>query len=80
MYFLIHGLLREMRAVVAVDVLHRRVGTKKYTNTIYLITAAEDPIENPADLEATVQHMVQQVMVMQRKLRRGRVWLPGLVL
>jgi hypothetical protein len=50
-----------VRAVVAVDVLHRRVGTKKYTKTIYLITAAEDPIENPGDLQATVQHMVQQV-------------------
>ena len=30
--------------VVAVDVLHRRVGTKKYTKTIYLITTAEDKI------------------------------------
>ena len=56
-----HGV--NTRAVVAVDVLHRRVGTKKYTKTIYLITSAEDPIENPADLEATVQHMVQQVKI-----------------
>jgi hypothetical protein len=40
--------------VVAVDALHRRVGKLKFVKTVYLITAAEDRIESPGDLEATV--------------------------
>lgn len=46
--------------VVAVDHLHRKVGTKKYTKTVYLITAAETAIEAPDDLNATVEHMIKQ--------------------
>jgi len=46
--------------VVAVDTLHRRVGKLKFTKTVYLVTAAEDRIESPADLEATVGHMISQ--------------------
>mmetsp|Transcript_46476 Transcript_46476/g.104994 ORF Transcript_46476/g.104994 Transcript_46476/m.104994 type:complete len:749 (+) Transcript_46476:235-2481(+) len=46
--------------VVSVDLIVRRIGKKKYLKTVYLITAAEDPIENPDDLDATVQHMIDQ--------------------
>ena len=40
--------------VVAVDALHRRVGKLKFVKTVNLMTAAEDRIESPGDLEATV--------------------------
>jgi hypothetical protein len=37
-----------------------KIGTKKYLKTIYLITAAEDEIQSPEDLQATVGHMMDQ--------------------
>jgi ATP-dependent DNA helicase 2 subunit 2 len=40
--------------VVAVDHMHRKIGNKKFTKSVYLITAAENMIENPGDLESLV--------------------------